>query len=224
MTSEPPSAQDHPPDCDRAAINVLHTLHPTRCAECGYTLRGLPQSGVCPECGQAYSIDDVVLFGWGVADHGNPQNVRRGRALFGIVGMLASWLPTLFLLVWFKKSFLVIPIFCFGLFVTWIVVRRQRQIEQFGAPARIHLSASGYCQIDNVPMRRSHRRPHGWTSKTDIDIVRQHANCYRITIYNRPFRWWWIMHSAVAIEVDMDDATASLLTTRVLGWIEAQGH
>jgi len=33
------------------------------CGTCGYNLRGLPYSGVCPECGHAYNARDHRLIG-----------------------------------------------------------------------------------------------------------------------------------------------------------------
>ncbi|MBN1513679.1 MAG: hypothetical protein JXB13_16810 [Phycisphaerae bacterium] len=33
------------------------------CGTCGYNLRGLPYSGVCPECGHAYNASDHRLTG-----------------------------------------------------------------------------------------------------------------------------------------------------------------
>lgn len=36
------------------------TIYP----ECFYNLQGLPEEGVCPECGQKYDQRAVVLYGW----------------------------------------------------------------------------------------------------------------------------------------------------------------
>ena len=35
-----------------------------QCPDCGYLLTGLPEQGICPECGLAYGPDLLVLYGW----------------------------------------------------------------------------------------------------------------------------------------------------------------
>jgi len=35
-----------------------------RCANCGYSLRGLPAWTLCPECGRVQDRDEIVLWGW----------------------------------------------------------------------------------------------------------------------------------------------------------------
>src|SRR6478672_9315375 len=50
--------------------DVAKTLSPATaqlfepvCGDCGYSLKGLPEEGRCPECGAAYSPDVLVLWG-----------------------------------------------------------------------------------------------------------------------------------------------------------------
>lgn len=42
---------------------AVDPLRVDRCPDCGYLLTGLPEQGICPECGVAYSLDLIVLYG-----------------------------------------------------------------------------------------------------------------------------------------------------------------
>ena len=51
-----------PPLAPPTVRNSVPTALPetARCHMCGYALRGLPVSGACPECGQAYTFDSAT--------------------------------------------------------------------------------------------------------------------------------------------------------------------
>ncbi|CAA9385554.1 MAG: hypothetical protein AVDCRST_MAG64-915 [uncultured Phycisphaerae bacterium] len=60
-------------------------LRPRRCASCGYRLAGLPEDGVCPECGEAYAADDVVLEGWACGDSASIFTGTTRRVAFVVI-------------------------------------------------------------------------------------------------------------------------------------------
>jgi hypothetical protein len=222
MTIDPKSARDQQVVRDRAPA-IINTLRPTRCAECGYDLRGLPEEGRCPECGYPHSREEIILVGWGVGDRGHPQNARPGRAVFGIIGGLAGLLPMAFLASlqrrWSFIPFLAILLVANGLLITFVLLRRRGQIDRFGAPAQVRLSSRGYVQVNNNPLRKRRDSPIAWTSETDVELVRQHGTCYRLTVYTKPFNWWKLMQSAIDIELGLEDATAAELRSKINEWI-----
>jgi hypothetical protein len=56
-----------------------------RCPDCGYPFTGLPVEGNCPECGEAYDANTIILFGRGRGFHANLHAGNTRAILF--------WLP-----------------------------------------------------------------------------------------------------------------------------------
>ena len=71
---------------DALSFDLLRTTH---CAECGYSLRELPERGRCPECGRGYTSEELVLFGWACGKLANLTNSSwTGIARYlGLLGM-----------------------------------------------------------------------------------------------------------------------------------------
>jgi len=53
----------------------------SRCPNCGYSLRGLPEEYLCPECGFSYDVNCVVFA--------EPRNAWKGLAVLNSVILLA---------------------------------------------------------------------------------------------------------------------------------------
>ncbi len=118
-----------------------------RCPECGYSRSGLPEQGLCPECGARYDTSQlIVLYGWSLE---NPLGVG-GWARFALAqvllwGSLLS-LQTLLTYLHIHISFWVAygaasSLIC--LVEYWCIRRWLRSNERTG-PDQLHLSPEGF--------------------------------------------------------------------------------
>jgi hypothetical protein len=138
-----------------------------RCATCGYQLRGLPDAGRCPECGEHYGPDIFIIWG----RHGG--NVR--SRTWPLVGMVLSVLYMVSIGIYVLATypggtFMVGPLVwgAFGFFISSVGF-----IEWH---ARI--SAKGY------GMRRGAGpvtlRP--WKGDEEIDLTRRFRDSWVLTV------------------------------------------
>ncbi len=81
-------------EADDQSYRPADPLRVDRCPDCGYLLFGLPERGVCPECGCGYDPAMIVLYGW---EKGKAPSRRRrlrhwaiGLAL-GAGALLLGW-------------------------------------------------------------------------------------------------------------------------------------
>ena len=91
-------------------------LRLTFCPQCDYSFKGLPSTGICPECGRSYDQTVVVLRARPLASSGDP-NQYQGELTRGKIFSFASSL--LFLAFFFHLGLGATP---FGLFYTSMTV------------------------------------------------------------------------------------------------------
>jgi hypothetical protein len=66
-------------------IQLDQSLKLTQCPRCDYSLQGSPEIGICPECGDAYNTDFLILRGKPVT-LGDEPNGQRNFSIFASVG------------------------------------------------------------------------------------------------------------------------------------------
>jgi hypothetical protein len=74
--------------------DTLDPLQLDRCPDCGYLFTGLPERGLCPECGFGYGPDTLVLYGWSSGWHRRrlSEAARRWRTRLALLGQW-WWIP-----------------------------------------------------------------------------------------------------------------------------------
>jgi hypothetical protein len=116
-----------------------------RCGHCGYDLHGLPPEGRCPECGQPFARDEIILFGWGAGASANERNARGAQGAVLLIGG-AAWVGFGIFAIGrsgLQPDVLIVLAVVGGLFAVSLL-RRHSAIQACGAPAQLRLSPRGY--------------------------------------------------------------------------------
>ena len=151
-----------------------------RCAACGYSLVGLPDSGCCPECGSPYDPSLIVVYGYGVGARETAVNARKTPLTLMICTAIA--------VPYYSFAFLggrVDPIYCLVIWVVLIAaqtiawIRRARILGDTPAPSQLRLSSAGYEQRDGpgpIMLR-------AWSTPREIiTLMPMKSGFWRITV------------------------------------------
>ena len=150
-----------------------------RCWSCGYRLQGLAAEGICPECGQPYRPDQIVLSGWGAGQMETLTTARPGRR---------TWIAS-------SSAFLIMTIVLFQLrgahrlsTLLWLATmalvlgqqfyRRRKLQSEFDMPANVMLSRGGFVQQEGFGKVRL----KSWTYSTTVELIARAGGCHRLTI------------------------------------------
>lgn len=170
---------------------------------CGYSLQGLGDAGRCPECGEPFGPDRLVL--WGITTDKRFKGARNPiirRLLFAwtMLWVLAAiafvaWSPTR---DWFMLLFLPV-----------IAVLSVWNLWQAGKPHQIHLRADGFA----FRVGFGKVRYRAWTKDDEVDLRRVSEGRYAFVIRR-------LLRTMGAVEVQCDDASAENLRNRVQTMID----
>jgi hypothetical protein len=127
-------------------------LRMDRCPDCGYLLTGLPERGVCPECGSAYDEQMIVLYGWGCGDRLSLANSHGWRRV--MLGALL--LPQMIMMLILAAAAAMFQSLGWLWLIPWILavayfMWRWRRIRRDApAPSQVRLCPQGYAQRDGL--------------------------------------------------------------------------
>lgn len=209
---ESPEATDHLPNTQDEARDPLHL---ERCPDCGYLLTGLPEQGICPECGFASTPAMIVLYGWGSGPHRIAANMRMHPVEWAITRALIVILVALMACIELNSlPAMAIAGLLAVAYVAYTGYQRWHASGEAPAPVQLRLFPAGFAQRNGIgPVRKL----RAWSGKR-VYIRRLGNGRYHIRCW-KSLQWETARgSSAIDFERDCDDATASLIAKRVGDW------
>lgn len=197
---------------------VIDPLRLDRCPDCGYLLTGLPEEGICPECGFAYQADMIVLYGWARGHQVNQANTRGWGSKFW---RLFSYMCGLYVLLPAVLSFarrdwrgiwpavLAVSIVAYG-----IARRLRRDPEAPSAPVQVRLCPQGYAQRDGIGPVKLRQ----WRRNMRIELRRSGSDMYRVS--HRLSFWRGLIwpYGTVDMEFECSQRIADKIVSKVNTW------
>lgn len=183
---------------DELAIDV-----PRRCGDCGYELTALPAAGKCPECGQDYREDELVLFGWPGRTR-NPvardaEHAWRGLMVWSVIGV--SIVGALLFADRADDALLMAMIF--GPIVTAYGILVDLEPDHPG-PTQAQITADGIGQRDPLGSMRFRK----WSPRHQLRIIQDAPARWRIAIQE--------MRLGVPVRSPVDVVIQSPIEPRIL--------
>ncbi len=170
-----------------SAPDTVDPLRLSHCIACGYTLQGLSDVGICPECGQAYDRETVVLHGWARGTHATVANASPG-VLWWVLLLQLFWPFYLYLhLRSVAESWWQFPLILVSLGFTAMLLWK-RWSNDMPALIQVHLSGRGVLQLDD-PRALSRGEPTPWGKVNHLLLKPVDAGRWRLTIA-RCVPWW----------------------------------
>lgn len=186
-----------------------------RCPDCSYLLTGLPERGLCPECGFAYEAEMIVLYGWAGQVRRNEANQRPGAvrtAMVWLQALLVGGLIGGLLIASRQPAAMFMGLLIIAAAVR-IVHRRYRLLSQGPAPVQLRLFQDGCAQRDGIG--RARLRP--WRRGRRLRVRRVWGRRYRI----RSYRWYlpaFLGWRHIDFMFRSDPATAARVQARIEQW------
>jgi hypothetical protein len=191
------------------------------CPGCGYVLNGLPDEGLCPECGREYDQRTVVLYGWSRGLHANVTTSSARVALglwamssIGLIGQVFN--PTM-------PRGLVVGMTAFWLGTSaWTLWMRQSDRDTPGR-IQVHLSDGGCVQLNHPPKPATDVVP--WGRIDDVMFGELAPGRYRLRLRCRGSFWKLdqLTNNPVDAEVQCTFEQADALRERIAYWRQLTG-
>jgi hypothetical protein len=184
-----------------AEVNAQATVRCVLCPQCGYSLHGLPDSGICPECGFEYSRDLVVVYG---SSKGGRKDITAMTVVIGIVFAIAFASGALGPLMFHHRligNFFQPALFLLAAILAWSYrawLRRHMPAEtQLWLSPRGFGMRDGFGEMELTPWQPGHR--------AEILQRRRQRFLLRITVR----RGWLVICQPVEFVFVADEQTVS---------------
>jgi hypothetical protein len=198
-----------------------------QCGQCGYSLTGLPDRGICPECGHPFGPDEIVIFGWDAMQGEEAIRSPRRELAKSWSGGWSDWLFLAGNVIWiilmrpgWVGATAIIGSTAALFFVIWW--QQHRLTKAYGAPSQLRLNARGCGRrrgVGDVSIRRWSRRVI-WSLKAD------EPGLYQLTIRRRARPWWitppWFW-AAIIFIFRCSEAEADTLVATLEGLLASTG-
>jgi hypothetical protein len=185
------------------------------CGNCGYLLTGLPTCGICPECGEGYREDQIVLVGWATGPQASTATASPKR-VWRVALVSSGWLLINGTISLFEHH--IVPASAsFGAMAVmqgWLLYRRQALIDSHGGTCHLRLSPVGFAQregfgpVNLIP----------WLADLTIALRSERPGIYSLSMsrpgpgaaYRRGKRQW-----PISFELECTPEQAEYLTLRI---------
>lgn len=160
------------------------------CSNCGYSLLGLPDDCVCPECGKTVDRSEIVFHGYARGRHETAMNAKRSRlawVTFSAVALAG------FNLMWSVISYPRFTVILLGVafLPTAYLLFRRRQVEHPGL-VQIRINERGCVQFDDLSgpsIIHDNLMSHGWLLPAIVAVVL--VACWKIGQVGPVEFWIW---------------------------------
>jgi hypothetical protein len=206
------------PPRERDELTNLRQALPPVCAECDYSLIGLPPGSRCPECGAPSDANLITIFGWGRGSQASVATMRPRDVVVTmiVVGAICAW----WTFEYFEGRGHRFPTAFIVIYAAWFVtlLMRRWMLVPAGsaAPMRLRLSPAGFEQrLGPGPLKLT---PWHRDMLTDLEIggTTRHTLGVRWRAFSFHFS-----STLIGIEFDSDPQIARQVRSLIVQWIDA---
>lgn len=188
------------------------------CPGCGYSLRGSPPRGNCPECGQAYDASAIVLHGFGMGQHADLATARPWVAGAVCVAVAAGGVYGLWSWLFDGRGDPLGLLCAAGMFLWLGLSLWKRWRTDMPGLVQVILGPHGCCQINNpTPLKQRAARMTPWRRVSDFTAEPMLDGAIHLRVFCRS-SWWTATVIPVDAEVRLTSDQAAALRDRVAAW------